>query len=91
VFFGRSKQISTLLQRVSTQISYGRAFCLLLGSSGSGKSSLVNAGVLPALMSGAGYDGFRVESYCQLDFADINKERLFLDLASTLLDLEINH
>ncbi len=91
VFFGRSKQIATLLQRVSTQISYGRAFCLLLGSSGSGKSSLVNAGVLPALMNGAGYDGFRVESYCQLDFADINKERLFLDLASTLLDLEINH
>jgi len=91
VFFGRTKQIATLLQRTSAQISYGRAFCLLLGSSGSGKSSLVNAGVLPALMSGAGYDGFRVESYCQLDFADINKERLFLDLASTLLDLEINH
>lgn len=90
VFFGRSKQINTLLQRVSAQINYGRAFCLLLGSSGSGKSSLVNAGVLPALMSEAGFDGFRVESYCQLDFADISKNRLLLDLASTLLDLEIN-
>ena len=90
VFFGRTKQIATLLQRTSAQISYGRAFCLLLGSSGSGKSSLVNAGVLPALMNSAGYDGFRVESYCQLDFADINKGRLLLDLASTLLDLEVN-
>lgn len=90
VFFGRSKQINTLLQRVSAQINYGRAFCLLLGSSGSGKSSLVNAGVLPALMSEAGFDGFRVESYCLLDFADVSKERLILDLASTLLDLEIN-
>lgn len=90
VFFGRSKQINTLLQRVSAQINYGRAFCLLLGSSGSGKSSLVNAGILPALISESGFDGFRVESYCQLDFADISKDRLFLDLASTLLDLEIN-
>ncbi|KKL71678.1 hypothetical protein LCGC14_2092510, partial [marine sediment metagenome] len=90
VFFGRSKQINTLLQRVSAQINYGRAFCLLLGSSGSGKSSLVNAGVLPALMSEAGFDGFRAESYCLLDFADVSKERLILDLASTLLDLEIN-
>ncbi|MBB1364856.1 winged helix-turn-helix domain-containing protein [Pseudoalteromonas sp. SR44-5] len=90
VFFGRSKQINTLLQRVSAQISFGRAFSLLLGSSGSGKSSLVNAGILPALMSESGFDGFRVESYCQLDFADITKDRLFLDLASTLLDLEIN-
>ncbi|TMN74701.1 transcriptional regulator [Pseudoalteromonas sp. S1727] len=90
VFFGRTKQITTLLQRVSAQISYGRAFSLLLGASGSGKSSLVNAGILPALMSESGFDGFRVESYCQLDFADISKGRLLLDLASTLLDLEIN-
>ncbi|MBE0376125.1 winged helix-turn-helix domain-containing protein [Pseudoalteromonas prydzensis] len=90
VFFGRTKQINTLLQRVSAQINYGRAFSLLLGSSGSGKSSLINAGILPALMSESGFDGFRVESYCQLDFADISKNRLLLDLASTLLDLEIN-
>lgn len=90
VFFGRTKQINTLLQRVSAQINYGRAFSLLLGSSGSGKSSLVNAGILPALMSESGFDGFRVETYCQLDFADISKNRLLLDLASTLLDLEIN-
>jgi DNA-binding winged helix-turn-helix (wHTH) protein/tetratricopeptide (TPR) repeat protein len=90
VFFGRNKQIETLLQRVSAQIQFGRAFCLILGSSGSGKSSLVNAGVLPALMNTSGYDGIRVHSYCQLDFADVNKDRLLLDLASTLLDLEIN-
>ncbi|MCP4588544.1 MULTISPECIES: winged helix-turn-helix domain-containing protein [unclassified Pseudoalteromonas] len=90
VFFGRNKQIATLLQRVSAQIEFGRAFCLILGASGSGKSSLVNAGVLPALMSSNGYDGIRVHSYCQLDFADVSKERLLLDLASTLLDLEIN-
>lgn len=90
VFFGRHKQIATLLQRVSAQIEFGRAFCLILGASGSGKSSLVNAGVLPALMSSNGYDGIRVHSYCQLDFADVSKERLLLDLASTLLDLEVN-
>ena len=45
VFFGRGKQVSVLLDRISQQIKYGRAFCLTLGPSGSGKSSLINAGV----------------------------------------------
>lgn len=55
VFFGRSEQISTLLNRISQQILFGRAFCLILGPSGSGKSSLINAGVVPNLMKGDGY------------------------------------
>ncbi|MDP5041697.1 MAG: winged helix-turn-helix domain-containing protein, partial [Paraglaciecola sp.] len=81
VFFGRNEQISTLLERVSKQVSFGRAFCLILGPSGTGKSSLINAGVLPKLLHHNGYDGLGVVSYTSLDFADINQNRLFIDLA----------
>ncbi|MGO4891351.1 nSTAND1 domain-containing NTPase [Flavobacterium sp. W21_SRS_FM6] len=89
VFFGRNEQISTLLERVSKQVSFGRAFCLMLGPSGTGKSSLINAGVLPKLLHHNGYDGIGVVSYTSLDFADINQNRLFIDLASALLDWDI--
>lgn len=90
VFFGRSEQISTLLNRISQQIIYGRAFCLVLGPSGSGKSSLINAGVVPNLMKGGGYNGIGVASFSSLDFADVSKGQLLTDLASAMLDWEIN-
>ncbi|MGI2190265.1 winged helix-turn-helix domain-containing protein [Shewanella baltica] len=90
VFFGRSEQISTLLNRISQQIIYGRAFCLVLGPSGSGKSSLINAGVVPNLMKGGGYNGIGVASFSSLDFADVSKGQLLTDLASVMLDWEVN-
>jgi DNA-binding winged helix-turn-helix (wHTH) protein len=88
VFFGRNQQIATVLERISKQVSFGRAFCLILGPSGSGKSSLVNAGILPRLLDYNGYDGIGVLSSCSLDFADVTQSRLFVDLASALLDWE---
>ena len=91
LFFGRNKSVSTLLDRISSQVNFGRAFCLILGPSGTGKSSLVNAGILPKLLDERGYNGIGVLSYCQLDFADVHKNRLFLDLASALLDWDINN
>ncbi|ABI39651.1 lysine decarboxylase transcriptional regulator, CadC [Shewanella sp. MR-4] len=90
VFFGRSEQISTLLNRISQQIQFGRAFCLILGPSGSGKSSLINAGVLPNLMAANGFNGVGVVAYSSLDFADVSKGQLLTDLASTMLDWELN-
>lgn len=90
VFFGRGKQVSVLLDRVSQQIKYGRAFCLTLGPSGSGKSSLINAGVMPNLMTSAGYNSIKVASYSELDFADVGASQLFIELASTMLDWELN-
>lgn len=89
VFFGRGTQISTLLERVAQQVKYGRAFCLLLGPSGSGKSSLVNAGILPNLMQNGGYLGIEVLSYTSLDLADVAPQQLLLNLASALLDWEL--
>ncbi|PKG58717.1 winged helix-turn-helix domain-containing protein [Shewanella sp. GutDb-MelDb] len=90
VFFGRGKQISVLLDRISQQIKYGRAFCLTLGPSGSGKSSLINAGIMPNLMTTAGYNSVKVASYSGLDFADVSSSQLFIELASAMLDWELN-
>jgi DNA-binding winged helix-turn-helix (wHTH) protein/tetratricopeptide (TPR) repeat protein len=90
LFFGRNQAITTLLKNVSNQVKCGRAFCLILGPSGTGKSSLVNAGILPKLLDERGYNGIRVMSYTQLDFADVAQNRLYLDLASAMLDWDIN-
>jgi hypothetical protein len=49
VFFGRTDQIDTLLQRLAA----GARLLVVTGRSGSGKSSLVLAGLLPALAGGA--------------------------------------
>lgn len=47
LFFGRDEQIDELLRRLR-----GHRFLALVGTSGSGKSSLVRAGLLPALLGG---------------------------------------
>ncbi|HEY1009441.1 MAG: hypothetical protein ACO1NS_05200 [Daejeonella sp.] len=53
LFFGREKQVDELLKKLRTQ-----RFLTVIGSSGSGKSSLVKSGLIPSLhsgfMSGAG-------------------------------------
>lgn len=90
VFFGRSEQVATLLDRIAQQIQFGRGFCLVLGPSGSGKSSLISAGVMPNLMSEHGYNGLNVKSFSHLDLADVTSGQLLMDLASVMLDWEIN-
>jgi tetratricopeptide (TPR) repeat protein len=49
IFFGRTRAIQQVRQALSEQVRQGRAFVLVLGASGNGKSSLVRAGVLPLL------------------------------------------
>lgn len=49
IFFGRAAAVKTAIERLSRSAESGRAFLLILGASGSGKSSLAQAGVLPAL------------------------------------------
>jgi tetratricopeptide (TPR) repeat protein len=47
LFFGREKEVDELLRRLRTT-----RFLLVVGSSGTGKSSLVRSGLIPALESG---------------------------------------
>jgi serine/threonine protein kinase/tetratricopeptide (TPR) repeat protein len=49
IFFGRTKAIGEVLEALEQQRKVWRPFVLIVGGSGSGKSSLVRAGVLPQL------------------------------------------
>jgi formylglycine-generating enzyme required for sulfatase activity len=49
VFCGRTRARNELREALAAQIARGTAFVLVLGASGSGKSSLVKAGLLPDL------------------------------------------
>ncbi|HVQ19981.1 MAG TPA: hypothetical protein VMS23_02930, partial [Terrimicrobiaceae bacterium] len=49
IFHGRTKAIGEVLEALEAQIRAQRPFALVVGASGSGKSSLVRAGVLPLL------------------------------------------
>jgi WD40 repeat protein/serine/threonine protein kinase len=49
IFHGRTKAIGEVLEAMEGQIRAQRPFVLIVGASGSGKSSLVQAGVLPLL------------------------------------------
>lgn len=52
-FFGREEFIDTFLSRIATQIEEDETrFLAVVGPSGSGKSSFVRAGVMPALRDG---------------------------------------
>jgi hypothetical protein len=49
IFHGRTRAIGAVLEALEVQIRVQRSFVLVVGASGSGKSSLVRAGVLPLL------------------------------------------
>ena len=49
IFHGRTKAIGAVLEALEVQLREERPFVLVVGASGSGKSSLVRAGVLPLL------------------------------------------
>lgn len=64
-FFGREKLITHLLQQMDDMDVFGR-FLALVGPSGSGKSSVVKAGLIPVLRNGAirnSEDWFYVEMF----------------------------
>jgi hypothetical protein len=52
LYHGRTKAIWELLDALKNQVAAKKAFVLVLGPTGSGKSSLVRAGVLPLLTQG---------------------------------------
>ena len=57
IFFGREQETGTVLEALQQQQRSGCAFVLLVGGSGSGKSSLVRAGVIPDLIESGDEEG----------------------------------
>ncbi len=57
IFFGRGAAQLKAVEQIVRNAAEGRAFLLVLGASGSGKSSLVRAGLLPNLFARGVADG----------------------------------
>ena len=66
VFFGRKRCTSNMLRRLKGAHSQGAPFILVCGPPSSGKTSLVCAGVAPAFLGPAGYDGLRALAFAML-------------------------
>jgi DNA-binding winged helix-turn-helix (wHTH) protein/tetratricopeptide (TPR) repeat protein len=92
IFFGRKISVDQLVQVVVSQVQAACAMVLVLGPSGAGKTSLVQAGLIPALKAGAApaEAGLAINAHVQLDCADMGQAGLLETLASVLLDAEID-
>lgn len=90
IFFGRKLSVDQLVQVAVAQAMAACAMVLVLGPSGAGKTSLVQAGLIPALKAGAApaESGLAINSHVQLDCADMGQSGLLETLASVLLDAE---
>lgn len=90
VFFGRDRQIETLLTLTEKAIKQGRGLTLILGPSGCGKSSLVHAGLLPRLQHKKNTQGIAAISHISFNFKETSSSQLWLDLATHMIDWQID-
>lgn len=90
VFHGRDAATAKLAAAARAQVAQGLALVLLLGPSGAGKTSLVQAGLLPALARDTDDTPALLAHSTTLDLADQGEQTLFTALAGALLDLEID-
>ncbi len=82
-FFGRENLVQSLLQRLNDGQSYNR-FLAVVGPSGSGKSSLVKAGLIPRMRRG-GLPGSRGWFYDEI----VPGEAPFVEIANSLTSLAV--
>ncbi len=90
IFYGRNAAVRQLLTRLSEQFSRKRPFTLIIGPSGSGKSSLIHAGLLPRLLSDKGANGVHGLDYASIDFADVASSQVLNEIAAYMLDWDVN-
>lgn len=86
IFYGRNAAVGQLLTRLAEQFAKKRPFTLVIGPSGSGKSSLIHAGLLPRLTQEKGANGINALDFLSIDFADHNPNALYHELAAYMLD-----
>ncbi|HXO25975.1 MAG TPA: tetratricopeptide repeat protein [Thermoanaerobaculia bacterium] len=84
IFFGRRWEIVEVLGALRQQAAMGRAFVLILGMTGCGKSSLVRAGMLPMLLQPGVIEGIGLWRRAILRPSDARGD-LFAGLAAALL------
>ena len=64
LFFGRARAIAACTERLEQQAANGKAFLLIYGMSGSGKSSLLRAGLLPSITRPGAVAGINLWRRC---------------------------
>jgi tetratricopeptide (TPR) repeat protein len=84
IFFGRTKAIGDVLDLLRRQSAAGRAFVLVLGMSGGGKSSLARAGVMPMLTQPGVIEGVGLWRRAVFRPSDVRGD-LFVGLATAML------
>lgn len=93
VFFGRNDAIFRLRELLYLQVQRPQPveMVLLLGASGSGKTSLVRAGLLPALASAAGAPErpLHLRAHASVDLAEKGERSLLTILLSLLVQLHL--
>ena len=84
VFFGRERAEREITEALVRHAGEGAAFMLVLGASGSGKSSLVRAGLLPDLIAPGVVAGVSTWRHAVIDPAQLAPD-LFAGLAAALM------
>ncbi|MFT4826145.1 MAG: hypothetical protein ACI9J0_004088, partial [Cryomorphaceae bacterium] len=83
IFFGRTRQVTEIIGLLKQRSQEGNPFVMLLGMSGVGKSSLVNAGIVPMLEEPDVVEGISNWLHIRFKPAD-NPGDLFLGLADAI-------
>lgn len=65
IFFGRSRAIQEVVSALRGRVKGGCAFVLVLGASGTGKSSLVRGGILPLLTYPGALEEGAADGFCR--------------------------
>ena len=87
IFYGRSEAVRKILEKLAAQAAAHRAFVLVSGISGGGKSSVVRAGVLPDLTAPGTIEGIEIWRRAVARPSDVGED-IFLSLAYALLGPE---
>lgn len=90
VFLGRSRATGDLLTAMRHQMEQQRRLVLVVGASGCGKTSLLNAGAIPILIKNGGYEGLQTLSVARCDLTGTHREDALHRLAAALMEWTID-
>jgi hypothetical protein len=85
IFFGRTRAVGEVLHIIRQQATGGRVFVLILGMSGSGKSSLIRAGILPTMTHPGVIEGIGLWRWGIVRLSNMSSN-LLLGIAQIVLD-----